>query len=106
MDAQLLTDIALSQTLFLIISQDTFNFYSLYRWAMLGITLFNIFNVTVSILKYKKYFDRLPPFMRTYFQEKTKTILGSKLVDNYKEIRINLGLLGILIVLNIVLFFL
>ena len=60
---------------------------------------------TVSILKYKKYFDRLPPFIRRYFQEKTKTILGSKLVDNYKEIRINLGLLGILIILNIVLFF-
>lgn len=71
---------------------------------MLGITLFNIFNVTVSLLKYKQYFDRLPPFLKQYLQKKTTQILGDKLVANYREIQINLGLLGILIVLNIVLF--
>lgn len=91
--------------MFLLVSPDTLNFYALYRWAMLGITLFNIFNVTVSLLKYKQYFDRLPPFLKQYLQKKTKQILGEKLVENYREIKINLGLLGILIVLNIVLFF-
>ena len=91
--------------MFLLINHDSLNFYSLYRWAMLGITLFNIFNVTVSLLKYKQYFDRLPPVLKRYLQNKTKQILGDQLVENYREIKINLVLLVILIALNIVLFF-
>ncbi len=81
------------------------NFYSLYRWAMLGITLFNVFNVVVSILKYKKYFDRLPFFLQRYLKDKTKKILGSKITESRQEIQTNLSLLGVLIILNIVLFF-
>ncbi|AFY40051.1 hypothetical protein Lepto7376_3898 [[Leptolyngbya] sp. PCC 7376] len=105
MDAQTLIEIGHLQQLVLLISHENINFYSLYRWAMLGITLFNVFNVVVSILKYKRYFDRLPLFLQRYFQEKTKKILGNKLNDSHREIQINLGLLGILITLNIVLFF-
>ncbi|OKH15222.1 hypothetical protein [[Limnothrix rosea] IAM M-220] len=81
------------------------NFYSLYRWAMLGITLFNVFNVVVSILKYKKYFDRLPFFLQRYLKDKTKKILGNKITESRREIQINLTLLGVLIMLNIALFF-
>lgn len=90
--------------MFLIFNHDSLNFYTFYRWAMLAITLFNIGNVIVSLLKYKQYFDRLPPFLKQYLQTKTKQILGDKLIENYRDIKINLGLLGLLILLNIVLF--
>ena len=79
-------------------------FYSIYRWIMLGITLFNLVNVIFSILEYKKYYDQVPSFLRKYLQKKTVSILGKKVSENNQGIRLNLGLLAILIALNIVFF--
>jgi hypothetical protein len=71
---------------------------------MLGITAFNLVTVTLQILEYKKYYDRVPLFLRNYLQEKTVRILGGKIKENPKELYINIALLLILIILNIVIF--
>ncbi|NJN72106.1 MAG: hypothetical protein HC799_04465 [Limnothrix sp. RL_2_0] len=79
-------------------------FYSIYRWALFGITIFNIYNVILSALEYKRYYDQLPLGLRRYLQDKTVRILGDKISKSHKELWQNLGLLVVLILLNIVLF--
>ncbi len=80
------------------------NFYSVYRWALLGVTLFNVFNVVMSALEYKQYYDKLPNGLRLYLQQKTVQILGDKISKNKKDLWINIALLVVLISLNIVSF--
>lgn len=81
------------------------NVYNIYRWTLLGITLYNIVNVILSALEYKQYYDKIPLSLRQYLQEKTVRILGDKISENKQELWINFGLLLLLISLNIVLFF-
>lgn len=71
---------------------------------MLGLTLFNLVAVSLQLLEYKKYYDRLPPFLRKYLKEKTIRILGEKIKENPKDLYINIALLVLLIILNIVIF--
>ncbi|MGB2924833.1 MAG: hypothetical protein WBB82_06000 [Limnothrix sp.] len=80
------------------------NFYSVYRWFLLAITLFNVANVVLFVLEYKRYYDKLPTVLRKYLQEQTVRILGKKIAQNYKELWINLGLLCLLMTLNVVAF--
>ena len=81
-------------------SQESMNFYNFYRWILLGVTLYNIGNVVLTVLEYKQYYEKLPKKLRQYLQQQTVRILGEKITIYKKELWINLGLLLLLICLN------
>ena len=76
------------------------NFYNLYRWILLGITLYNVGNVLLTALEYRQYYEKLPLKLRHYLQQKTARILGEKMNTYKKELWVNFGLLLLLISLN------
>lgn len=80
------------------------NIYAIYRWLLLLVTLYNIYNVLLSVLEYKQYYDKIPLKLRLYLQQKTLKILGNKISENKRELWLNFGLLLILMLLNVVLF--
>ena len=80
-------------------------FFFVYRLILAAFTIYEVIVVLKDLIQYKKYFDTLPFFLRQFIIRHGVTILKEKVRVNYREIRTNFTLLIILIILNIILFY-
>lgn len=81
-----------------------FELYFYFRFILLGYTLYELMGFLGNLFQKKKQFDKLPAFLREFLVGQGAHILTKKLKDNSYDIKVNMTLLAILIVLNIIVF--
>lgn len=80
--------------------------YTAYRMVLSGITIYGLIKTLPKVIEYKSLYDKTPPFMRKYLLKTGANIMTKKIEENQKDVKINLTLVLILIMLNIVLWWL
>ncbi|MDJ0715214.1 MAG: hypothetical protein QNJ54_13485 [Prochloraceae cyanobacterium] len=80
------------------------NFYYIYRFVILGVTLYGFFQFVGSLLQYKPYYDRFPVWMQKYIFRHGGKLLQTKLAEHRRDFIINGFLLIILLFLDAIVF--
>ncbi|HEY9701995.1 MAG TPA: hypothetical protein V6C58_06095 [Allocoleopsis sp.] len=77
--------------------------YTVYRMVLSGVTMYGLIKTVPKVIKYKSWYDKTPPFMRKYLLKTGAEIMTKKIDEHQEDVKINLALVVILIILNIVL---
>jgi|GEM_PF-2887069 len=81
------------------------NFYTVYRWVLFGFTLYGTVEFIITVRKYKKFYDKTPALIKKYVVNKGSNILVKEVQKQKQDLIINGGLLGVLVSLNLIMFF-
>ena len=81
------------------------NFYTIFRLALLGSTIFGTVQLIKNLLRYKPYYDKIPQSVKSFLFRKGGVLLERKLRQHKQDFLLNGLLLIILIFFNITLFF-
>jgi hypothetical protein len=79
--------------------------FSLYKLCLSATTIYQTFLLVPKLLKYKKVYDKIPPFLRKYMLKNASEIVVKKIDETRNDLIFNLRLLGILLLLNVLLWF-
>lgn len=79
------------------------NFYDVYRLILLAIAIGSLVTVFWQVFQYKKYYDRLPIFIRKYFSKHSNQIAINQLQNHRQDLIHNAILLIIVLGLNLIL---
>ncbi len=77
--------------------------YTAYRMVLLGVTIYGMIKTIPKLIEYKSWYDKTPLFMRKYLLKNGAEIMKKKIEENQEDVKINLALVVILMILNIVL---
>lgn len=77
------------------------NIYMIFRLILLAFTLYNAIQLAINLIRYKPYYDQIPPFLKKHLITQGGNLLTTKLKEHQKDFTINSILLGILILLNL-----
>lgn len=81
------------------------NLYTIFRLALFGTTIYNIFQLIKNLLRYKPYYDKIPQGIKNFLFAKGGALLERKFQQHKQDFLLNGLLLAVLIILNIILFF-
>ena len=83
---------------------DTLDPFIFFRFALLGLTLYNLVQFIRSLLRFKPYYERVPQWLKQSLVEKGKPFLAKKLQQHWRDFAINGSLLLLLGVLSAIAF--
>ena len=82
------------------------NFYTIFRLALLGNTIFVTVQLIKNLLHYKPYYDKIPTPIKGFLFAQGTALLERKFKQHRQDFVVNGLLLAVLIILNIILLFL
>ena len=80
------------------------NFYSIFRFVLLGFSLYSSIQLGINAVRYKPYYDRLPDFLKQYLLKQGSLVLSQKVKEHQRDFLINGLLLAVLLLLNLITF--
>ncbi|WP_199245072.1 hypothetical protein [[Phormidium] sp. ETS-05] len=76
------------------------NIYIIFRLILLAFTLYNAIQLAINLIRYKPYYDKIPPILRKYLFQQGTNMLQKKVKTHQQDFALNGILLAILLALN------
>ncbi|HIK12878.1 MAG TPA: hypothetical protein IGS52_21905 [Oscillatoriaceae cyanobacterium M33_DOE_052] len=76
------------------------NIYRIFRLILLAFTLYNAIQLAINLIRYKPYYDQIPPTLKKYLLNQGGKLLGTKFKEHQQDFAINGILLAVLLCLN------